>query len=79
MAKVFRVSGGYEFTALSAVGMRLVNEFQRHYPHMCQPSQQPDFRFIRLGSDEENLHLGRLISDVRAHDPEHQPKPRTPL
>ena len=70
MAKVIRVPDGYEFVGLSRIGMRLVNEFQRHHPLLCKPSQEPDFRFIRLGSPEQNLRLERLIAEVRAKDPE---------
>ena len=29
-----------------------------------------DYRFIRLGSPEQNLLLGKLVADVRARDPE---------
>jgi hypothetical protein len=70
MAKVTRRSTGYEFAGLSAVGMRLVNEFQRRHSLLCEPSSQPDFRFIRLGSLEQNLLLGELVAKVRAEDPD---------
>lgn len=70
MAKVYKTAGGYQFAGLSTTGMRLVNEFQRHYPHLCEPTQEPNLRFVRLGSPEQNLKLGKLIADVRAHDPE---------
>ena len=56
--------------------MRLVNEFQRHHPPLCKPSQQPDFRFIRVGSQEQNLQLEKLIADVLTLDCETQPKPK---
>lgn len=75
MAQVFRVSDGYEFVRLSAIGMRLVNEFQRHYPHLCKPAEQPNFRYIRLGSPTENLELERLVADVLSRDREQDWKP----
>ena len=75
MAKVTKNSGGHEFTGLSAVGMRLVNEFQRYHPELCMPSSNPSYRFIRLGSPEQNVLLGKLVADVRARDPE--PTPQT--
>jgi hypothetical protein len=75
MAKVTRRSTGYEFAGLSAVGMRLVNEFQRRHSVLCEPCSQPDFRFIRLGSLEQNLRLGELVAKVRAEDP--APPPHT--
>jgi hypothetical protein len=70
MARVVRVPGGYEFIGLSLTGMRLVNEFQRHFPLLCAPSGIPDFRFIRCGSAEQNVELGKLIADVLERDPE---------
>jgi hypothetical protein len=70
MAKVTKNLGGYEFTGLSAVGMRLVNEFQRYHPALCMPSSDPSYRFIRQGSVEQNLVLGKLVADVIARDPE---------
>jgi len=70
MAKVTKVSTGYEFAGLSAIGMRLVNEFQRYHPELCMPSPNPSYRFIRQGSLEQNLELGKLVADVRAQDPE---------
>ena len=70
MANVTKASGGYEFASLSAVGMRLVNEFQRYHPQLCEPSSQPSYRYVRLGSPEQNLLLEKLIADVRARDPE---------
>jgi hypothetical protein len=70
MAKVTQVSRGYEFTGLTAVGMRLVNEFQRYHPELCMPSSEPSYRFIRHGSLEQNVELGKLVADVRAADPE---------
>lgn len=70
MAKVTKNSAGYEFASLSAVGMRLVNEFQRHHPQLCEPSSHPDYRFVRLGSPEQNILLGMLVAKVRAEDPE---------
>jgi hypothetical protein len=75
MARVTKRSTGYAFAGLSAVGMRLVNEFQRHHSLLCEPSSQPDFRFIGLGSPEQNRLLGDLIARVRVEDPE----PRIPV
>lgn len=73
MSKVIKTASGYEFTGLSAVGMRLVNEFQRYHPELCLPSSEPTYRFIRLGSPEQNVPLGRLVTDVRTRDPDPQP------
>jgi hypothetical protein len=73
MAKVTKNSGGYEFAGLSAIGMRLVNEFQRYHPELCMPSSEPSYRFIRHGSLEQNLELGKLVAGVRARDPEPGP------
>ncbi len=75
MAKVTKNSRGYEFTELSLVGMRLVNEFQRHHPQLCEPTSQPRYRYIRLGSTEQNLVLEKLAADVTARDPEPEPTP----
>lgn len=75
MAKVTKTSGGYEFTGLSTVGMRLVNEFQRHYPELCTPTLEPSHRFVRQGYLEQNFKLGRLVADVRARDPEPKQEP----
>ena len=49
MAKVIKRSNGYEFVGLSTVGMRMVNEFQRQHPSLCEPTSEPDYRFIRQG------------------------------
>jgi hypothetical protein len=68
MARVTKRSDGYEFSNLSGVGMRLVNNFQRQHPELCLPSSEPSYRFIRQGSLEQNLLLGRLVADVREHD-----------
>jgi hypothetical protein len=73
MAKVTKRSTGYEFAGLSGVGMRLVNEFQRHHSLLCVPSSQPDFRFIRLGSPEQNRLLGELIARVNVEDSDPTP------
>jgi hypothetical protein len=73
MAKVTKTSRGYEFTDLSAVGMRLVNEFQRHHPQLCEPTSQPRYRYILLGSLEHNVLLEKLAADVNARDPETEP------
>jgi hypothetical protein len=70
MGQVNTAGAGYEFLELSAVGKRLVNEFQRHYSHLCLPSPDPSYRYIRRGSPEENVQLGRLIGQIRALDPE---------
>jgi len=70
MARVTKRSNGYAFAGLNAAGMRLVNEFQRHHSLICEPSSQPDFRFIRLGSPEQNRILGELIARVKIEDPE---------
>jgi len=73
MAKVIKRSNGYEFVGLSEVGMRLVNDFQRHHPMLCEPSPEPDFRFICLGSPQQSLQLGNLVAKVLADDPEPTP------
>jgi hypothetical protein len=66
MANVTKTSTGYIFERLNADGMKLVNEFQRRHPQLCEPSSDPTFRFIRCGSLEDNLALGELIAKVRA-------------
>jgi hypothetical protein len=66
MANVMKTSTGYIFECLNAAGMKLVNEFQRQHPQICEPSSEPTFRFIRCGSAEDNLALGELIAEVRA-------------
>ena len=68
MVNVMRTSTGYIFERLNAAGMKLVNEFQRRYPQLCEPSNEPTFRFIRCGSAEDNHALGELIAKVRAID-----------
>ncbi len=68
MVTVVRTSTGYIFERLNAAGMKLVNEFQRQYPQLCEPSSEPTFRFIRYGSAEDNHALGKLIARVRATD-----------
>ena len=73
MAKVTKTSGGYEFIGLGAPGKRLVNEFQRNHPSLCIPSSHPDYRFVRLGSAEDNLPIAKLINDVKTGDPETTP------
>jgi hypothetical protein len=73
MAKVTKMSNGYEFSGLSGIGMRLVNEFQRQFPWLSVPCSEPNFRFIRIGSSEENILLGKLVADVKARDPELTP------
>ncbi len=78
MAKVIKSSNGYEFVGLSTVGMRLVNEFQRQHPSLCEPTSEPDYRFIREGSPEERVQLGRLVVQVLAKDPDRPPETLTP-
>lgn len=68
MATVTPMSVGYEFADLNAVGKRLVNEFQRLHPLLCKPSPQPSYRYIRLGSSEQNLELRKLVINVIARD-----------
>jgi hypothetical protein len=68
MANVKRTSTGYIFERLNAAGMKLVNEFQRQHPLLCEPSSEPTFRFIRCGSAEDSHALGELIAKVRAKD-----------
>jgi len=68
MANVTKASTGYIFERLNAAGMKLVNEFQRQHPRLCEPSGEPTFRFIRCGSAEENHALGQLIAKIRAID-----------
>ena len=70
MAKVSRVPNGYEFSGLSGIGMRLVNEFQRCHPELCVPTTNPSYRFIHLGLLEQNVELGKLVAEVRRLDPE---------
>jgi hypothetical protein len=67
MANVKKTSSGYIFERLNAAGMKLVNEFQRQHPRLCEPSSEATFRFIR-GSAEDNHVLGELIAKVRATD-----------
>jgi len=68
MANVTKTSTGYIFDRLNADGLKLVNEFQRQHPRLCEPSSEPTFRFIRYGSAEDNHALGQLIAKVRATD-----------
>ena len=70
MAKVFRIPGGYEFVRLSLVGRRLVNEFQRHFPKLCKPAEEPDSRYVRLGSPKQNREIEKLVSEVVLRDPD---------
>ena len=70
MAIVSSVALGYEFVDLGAIGKRLVNEFQRQHPHLCYPSSDPSYRYIRRGFPEENVRLERLVVEVRAQDPQ---------
>ena len=76
MAKIVRVPNGYVLAGLTKIGMRLVNEFQRYHPLLCKPAQQPDLRFIRVGSLEQNLQLEKLIANILSLDRENQPKPK---
>jgi hypothetical protein len=68
MGQVNRVGAGCEFVELNAIGKRLVNEFQRQHPHLCFPSPDPSYRYIRRGFPEENVKLERLIDEIRARD-----------
>ena len=77
MASVTKRSDGFEFSGLSGTGMRLVNNFQRQHPELCLPSAEPSYRFIRQGSLEQSLLLGRLVADFRELDPEPRPETRT--
>jgi len=70
MSRVVAVAEGYEFLELGATGRRLVNEFQRQHPHLCHPSDDPSYRYIRRGLPKENLRLQKLVDDVRARDQE---------
>ena len=70
MSTVVRTAFGYEFTHLGAIGKRLVNEFQGQHPELCAPSSDPSFRYIKMGSIEQNVLLGKLVADVRHQDPE---------
>ena len=75
MARVIKLSTGYEFSGLSASGMRLVNEFQRNHPQLCTPSPEPTYRFIRYGSSQQNLQLEKLAADVETRDADVKPPP----
>ena len=77
MAKVIKRSNGYEFVGLSRIGMQIVNEFQRQHPSLCEPTSEPEYRFIRHGSSEENIQLGRLAVRVLANDPDRPPETLT--
>lgn len=70
MAQVTNFSTGYAFTNLSAVGRKMLNDFQRHYPLLFKPSSELSCRYVRSGSPEENSLIRRLIADVIARDPE---------
>lgn len=70
MARVTKTAFGYEFSGLNPSAMRLVNEFQRMLPRLCEPSAEPSYRFIRLGNPEQTGWLERLVADVRRLDPE---------
>ena len=70
MSRVVAVAAGYEFLELGAIGRRLVNEFQRQHPHLCHPSDDPSYRYIRRGLPKENLRLQKLVDEVRARDQE---------
>ena len=59
--------------------MRLVNEFQRQHPLLCVPSEEPDHRFIHLGSPGQTLLLEELVVAVRARDPDPKPPPKFKL
>jgi hypothetical protein len=70
MSRVVAVAAGYEFLELDAIRRRLVNEFQRQHPHLCHPSDDPSYRYIRRGLPKENARLQKLVEDVRARDQE---------
>jgi hypothetical protein len=72
MARIIKTPGGFQFLGLSPAGRRLVNEFQRRFPLLCNPSHAPEFRLIRLGSPAQNLELQKLIKEVLTRDPEPQ-------
>ena len=74
MAKVIKRSNGYEFVGLSTIGMRIVNEFQKQHPSLCESASKPDYRFIREGSPDESVQLGRLVVQVLANDPDRPPQ-----
>jgi hypothetical protein len=74
MAKVIKRSNGYEFVGLSTIGMQIVNEFQKQHPSLCEPTSEPNYRFIREGSPEERVQLGRLAVQVLAKDPDRPPE-----
>jgi hypothetical protein len=75
MAHVTNFSSGYAFTNLGAVGRRLLNDFQRHYPLLCKPSSELSYRYVRSGSPAENSLIRNLIADVIARDQEPKQRP----
>jgi hypothetical protein len=77
MAKVIKKANGYEFVGLTTVGMRIVNEFQRKHPSLCEPTSEPDYRFIREGTPKECAQLERLVVQVLANDPDRPPQSLT--
>jgi len=73
MAKVIKRSDGYEFVGLSTAGMRIVNEFQRQHPSLCEPTSEPDYRFIH-----ERVHRGKCpIGEARCAGISERPRPTT--
>ena len=57
MAKVTKMSGGYEFANLNAVGKRLVNEFQRHHPCRRMVITQAKFEFSSRAGDRKTSKM----------------------
>jgi len=57
--------------------MRILNEFQRQHPSLCEPTSEPDYRFIHEGSPEESAQLERLAVQVLANDPDRPPQTLT--
>ena len=78
MAKIFKGQDGYEFVHLGRIGMQLVNEFQRHHPRLCTPTNDPTCRLIRFGSNQQNIQLDQLVRAVLERDPEIPWKPKPP-
>ena len=57
--------------------MRIVNEFQKKHPQLCEPTSEPDYRFICEGSPEESVQLERLVVKVLTKDPDRPPQTLT--
>jgi hypothetical protein len=69
MSRVVAVAAGYEFLELDAIRRRLVNEFQRQHPHLCHPSDDPSYRYIRRGLPKENARLQKLVERCQSTRP----------